>query len=54
MGKKRSHASPSDAAYKSEGRTLKNKVKKIAAHKLKHPNDIQSTGTVPNYNKNKL
>jgi len=52
MGKKKSHASPSDTAYKSEGRALKNKAIKIARYKAANPNDIQEKATV-NYKRNK-
>jgi hypothetical protein len=54
MGKKRSHASPSDTAYKAERRDLKNKARKLAIHNKKHPNDVKESGPVDYKPKKKL
>lgn len=53
MGKKRSHTSPSDTAYKAEARDKKNKDTKIARHQKVHSNDLQKIGEVPSYNRKK-
>ena len=40
--------------YKQQNRASVNKLKKIARHKKKHPNDLQTIGTVPNYKSKKI
>lgn len=51
MGKKKSKSTPSDKAYESDKRDLKNKARKIAKHQKKHPNDKQEIGTKAVYKK---
>lgn len=41
--------SPSAKAYSAEGRSLKNKVKRVAKHKKLHPNDKQNVLTNVDY-----
>jgi len=54
MTKKKSKAkNPSNALYKAENRTAKNKAIKIATHQKEHPSDTTKIGEKPNYRRRK-
>lgn len=44
--KKSKKKNPSNARYLVEQRWIKNKAKKLARHKKKHPNDVNNTAPI--------
>ncbi len=53
-GKRSTKLKAINVAYKAQNKAEKNKQRKIARHKVKHPNDRQEVGVVPNYKRKAL